>query len=266
MMKTSQITSGERKFFVVIKYFIIVVMVVSLLAAIGGGVIGFIKYNKKADTTIKPPQINYDNLIQEYRQKKLQPPSSSSPSGPQVFVRENPDNIPAEYLPALTSIEIALKGFATETQQDQPGNNTRAKIYKRAATFKEYFPIADTLKLLNDEAQKLLTDAPRVKSLPASDIEAVTWGEFLTFFFKSVDTNLEMQRRNIAEEQARIDRENRQGQILLNSAASSVGLFLIFTILLALFNIESHSYNTYALLLSNKSLHTPNEKVVSDEN
>ena len=132
--------------------------------------------------------------------------------------------------------------WANATGQAKPSNDARTNIYKYAAALKEHFPIAETLQKLDAECRKFVADAERVRLLSPNDMEYITWGEFLTFFFQELQLNINRQLAAIARQKAQCVAENAQGVLILTVAGASFGVFILFTMLLAILRIENNSY------------------------
>ena len=176
----------ERKFFLIVKYFILTVTFLCLIAAIGGGVVGSYKFLRRVDTSLKQPKVEYEDLIRAKQEHKNDTgqgkPEEIPPGEKQQPPSRKSDEIPLEYLEILTRIEILLKSFALKADQQEPTNNTRLMIYKKAATLGKHIPVVETLKLLEAECKKLESDAARIKLLLPDDMERILWTEFLDFF------------------------------------------------------------------------------------
>jgi hypothetical protein len=238
MNETSN-SSVERKFFTITRYFLTAVSVLAMLAAIAGGAVGCYKYLQQVDTSIKPPQVDYEELKRKKQEEKQSKPA------PKDAVKSSND-IPVEYLEIMTRIEILLKMFAKTTEQVEPSDNTRTKIYRLAASV-EHIPTAYTLKNLEAECKKLEADALRIKMLPLDDAERITWGDFLAFFFDALNSNIARQRASIRQQDQHIQDENRLGLALLQGAGVCFGVSIL---MLVLVGIENNSRHIHELLRS----------------
>ena len=241
-------SSIERKFFALSRYFLMTVAIIALVVAIGGGIVGLFKYLQQVDTTIKPPMVSYTELKLD-KQKKNQPkPVVEAQAQQAPSTTKNSEDIPLEYLEIMTRIEKSLKSFAKETGQNEPSDNTRTIIYRKAKALEKYFSISDTLKNLEAESKNLETDAPRIKLLPSADAEIITWAEFLDFFFQKKSSSIAQQFAAIEQDRVRVAQDNALGNIILMAAGVGLAVFVCFTLMLGVLSIEKNAYQIYELL------------------
>ena len=251
----------ERGFFAITRYCIMAVTALALPAALIGGAVGYYKYQKTSDSSITMPSVDYEELkrgkqrAKQEEEDRREAEKKPSPAPPQGAVGTRAaDAIPAPYLERLMKIEIALKIWAQATGQTEPANNARVNIYKRAAGFKEYFSIADTLKILEAECEKLKQDAERMGLLTPDDLEYFTWGEFLDFFFEEIEKGRQRQLTAIARQKALCAEENARGALMLSIAGASFGVFILFTLLLAILRVERNSDNICKILHASRQV------------
>ena len=242
--------SIERKFFALSRYFLMAIAIIAVMIAIGGGIVGLAKYLQQVDTTVKPLHVSYNELKLD-KQKKNQPVIvEETPTQQAPAVTKTTNGIPLEYQGIMTRIEKALKDFAKETGQKEPSSNTQTLIYREATALEKFFSINNTLKNLEDESNKLVADAPRIKLLSSTDAEVITWAEFLDFFFEQKRASITQQLIAIEQDKVRVAQDNAMGNLILIGAGIALAIFVCFTLMLGVLSLEKNSYQIHELLKS----------------
>lgn len=236
-----------RNFLSITHCFFIIIAAFALICAISAAIYGLINLNASVDTTINKPNPSYEELKKQKNLRKEQVDKalkSAAEPAPEIqeTTPQNPDNIPLEFMEQMTRVEISLKTFARNANQMEPSNNTRAKIYKRSENFNPIMTAKDVLDRLEREAKYLESDAPRIRTLPRNASDYITWAEFLTFFFDSIQNDIMQQQMAINAQKIRAAEKRVQAMLALTVAGWSFGAFLVFTMYLAVLSIEKNSF------------------------
>ena len=179
-------TPVERKFFKISQFFFFVVTSISLVTAFGLGLYGLYLHNASPQERFTQPTPSYERLKREraqakaaVEQAKAQQQAPATPQGDKT-PPANPEAIPAEYLDVLNSIEKSIVSFANKAQQLSPGNKLRFRIYKAATQYTAHFSVSSLLAQLDVEAKALEADADRIRALPQTAPDYITWALFWT--------------------------------------------------------------------------------------
>ena len=73
-------------------------------------------------------------------------------------------------------------------------------IFKNADRYSPFFPVSSLLRQLDVEAKALDADGDRIRALPQSAPDYITWAIFLENFFSQIDKDIELQKVRIAKE------------------------------------------------------------------
>lgn len=238
----------ERKFFKINQMFFMVITSLSLLGAVGCLIYGLSLRNATANDTITQPTPTYEQLKRDKAAEKAENERSKTQRDAQAaqpgerMPQANPEAIPAEHLDVLNSIEKSLVSFSQKSNQISPPDKIRFRIFKRADGYSKYLSAAGLLRQLNAEAKALEADAERIKSMPSTDPEYITWALFLDHFFTQAEENILEQRRNIEEENAKAERKRLMSNWVLYGAAAAFNIFILFTMFLVILSMERNTY------------------------
>ena len=238
----------ERKFFKINQLFFFVITSLSLLVAIGCLVYGLNLHGAKATEKFSQPTPSYNQLKADKAQekaaaerRKTQQEARAAQTG-ESAAPVNPEAIPAEYLDVLNSIEKSVVSFANKANQKVPSDRLRFLVFKTADRYSPYFPVSSLLRQLDVEAKALDADADRIRALPQSAPDYITWAIFLENFFLQVDKDIDLQKMRIARERENAAEKNLLSKIVLYAAAAAFGVFIFFTMFLVILSMEKNTY------------------------
>ena len=241
-------TPVERKFFKISQFFFFVVTSISLVTAFGLGLYGLYLHNASPQERFTQPTPSYERLKREraqakaaVEQAKAQQQAPATPQGDKT-PPANPEAIPAEYLDVLNSIEKSIVSFANKAQQLSPGNKLRFRIYKAATQYTAHFSVSSLLAQLDVEAKALEADADRIRALPQTAPDYITWALFLDDYFAQIDSSIAAQRRSIAQEREQVMLKKAQSGVVFYTAAIALGVFIFFTMFLVVLSMEKNTY------------------------
>lgn len=238
----------ERKFFKINQLFFFGITSISLLVAIGCLVYGLNLHGAKANEKFTQPTPSYGQLKADKAQEKAAAErrksqqeargAQSDETAPPV----NPEAIPAEYLDLLNSIEKSVVSFAHKASQKVPSDRLRFLVFKAAERYSPYFTVDGLLRQLDVEAKALDADADRIRALPQTAPDYITWSLFLDNFFAQIDKDIEQQKLRIATERANAAEKNLLSTVVLYGAAGAFGVFIFFTMFLVILSMEKNTY------------------------
>ena len=221
-------TPVERKFFKISQFFFFVVTSISLVTAFGLGLYGLYLHNASPQERFTQPTPSYERLKREraqakaaVEQAKAQQQAPATPQGDKT-PPANPEAIPAEYLDVL--------------------NKLRFRIYKAATQYTAHFSVSSLLAQLDVEAKALEADADRIRALPQTAPDYITWALFLDDYFAQIDSSIAAQRRSIAQEREQVMLKKAQSGVVFYTAAIALGVFIFFTMFLVVLSMEKNTY------------------------
>ena len=222
-------TPVERKFFKISQFFFFVVTSISLVTAFGLGLYGLYLHNASPQERFTQPTPSYERLKREraqakaaVEQAKAQQQAPATPQGDKT-PPANPEAIPAEYLDVLN-------------------NKLRFRIYKAATQYTAHFSVSSLLAQLDVEAKALEADADRIRALPQTAPDYITWALFLDDYFAQIDSSIAAQRRSIAQEREQVMLKKAQSGVVFYTAAIALGVFIFFTMFLVVLSMEKNTY------------------------
>ena len=135
-----------------------------------------------------------------------------------------------------------MVSFANKANQKVPSDRLRFLVFKTADRYSPYFPVSSLLRQLDVEAKALDADADRIRALPQSAPDYITWAIFLENFFLQVDKDIDLQKMRIARERENAAEKNLLSKIVLYAAAAAFGVFIFFTMFLVILSMEKNTY------------------------
>lgn len=232
------------RFFKIVGLFSYVVAAVALFAAIALVAIGGAQFTKGVDESIQKPNPTLELFLRDQKaarqDQKPRPGSKAAPSD-DAGRKEAVEAFQVKIAPLFNRIVSALDKFAAETKQDSVNPKGLEKYLIKETPELQGDKYLEFLSSLAKEAESLGGKASQIATLPEDDPAYIKWRDFVPWFVASYMEQYRGEQGRIQKERL-VQAANRvEALTLLGAAASAFLVFVFFTMILLLIQIEAHT-------------------------